>query len=269
MKKIIDSLGSYSYSKGRDFSLVFEDLLDWLIATFDVENVIGHKLDYSAIFEERKEDNPVFFEVLIRWAQMTEAGVNNKGSFDFFGTMYEEVVKGKFKSSAMGQFFTPLPLCKMMGEMVLNAHDVTINDCACGSGRTLLGHWAVTDKTKFHYYVGEDLDPVCVKMCTLNFMMNGMMGLVVHHDALAQDFLGAYEVNEIKWPFPNPACSIRKLNEAQYQSRIQWLVARAKGKSIKQTCEFVMQHNVPEDEEPSAPVPLVPRQLSLFNLDEL
>jgi len=95
------------------------------------------------------------------------------------------------------------------------------------------------------------------------------MGMVVHHDALAQDFLGAYEVNEIKWPFPNPACSIRKLSEAQYQSRIQWLVARAKGKSIKQKCEFVMPPPVPEDEEPSAPTPRVPKQLSLFNLDEL
>lgn len=229
MKKIIDSLGSYSYSKGRDFSLVFEDLLDWLIATFDVANVIGHKLDYSAIFEERKEDNPVFFEVLIRWAQMTEEGVNKEGSFDFFGTMYEEVVKGKFKSSAMGQFFTPLPLCSVIAKLVVNTHEVTFNDSACGSGRTLLGHWANADKTKFHYYVGEDLDPVCVKMCTLNFMMNGMIGMVVHHDALAQDFLGAYEVNETKWPFPNPACSIRKLSEDQYQSRIQWLRARAKG----------------------------------------
>ena len=44
---------------------------------------------------------------------------------------------------------------------------------------------------------------------------------------------------------------------------------RAKGKSIKQKCEFVMPPPVPEDEEPSAPTPRVPKQLSLFNLDEL
>lgn len=80
-----------------------------------------------------------------------------------------------------------------------------------------------SDKTKFYYYYAEDLDPICVKMCALNFMIHGMLGQVVHHDALKQDFLGAYEVNEIKWPIPTPCCSIRKISEEEYWNRRDWL----------------------------------------------
>lgn len=224
MKQAIDKLGAYACKIGKDFSIAFEEMLDFFIETFDIGRVMRHECNYSALLAERKQDNPDMFELLVMWLELTTQGIKKNGAYDFFGTMYEEVVKGKFKSSSMGQFFTPLNLCQVMAELIYSPEMQTVNDCSCGSGRTLLAHFMKSDKTKFYYYYAEDLDPICVKMCALNFMIHGMLGQVVHHDTLKQDFLGAYEVNEIKWPIPTPCCSIRKISEEEYWNRRDWLV---------------------------------------------
>lgn len=54
-----------------------------------------------------------------------------------------------------------------------------------------------------------DLDPVSVKMCTLNMTINGMTGIVTHANSLTGKVFGCYVVNEVKYPLPCPACSIR------------------------------------------------------------
>lgn len=216
MKKATNILGAYAHKTGKDISIVYEEMLDFFIETFDVNRVIRYRFDYHALLYERKSDNPEMFELLIRWIKLATEGIKNNGVFDFFGTLYEEVVKGKFKSSAMGQYFTPMGLCQVMGELLYSQELKIINDSACGSGRTLLAHFMKSDKTKLYYYYAEDLDPICVKMCTLNFMIHGMVGLVVHHDGLKQDFLGGYKVNEVKYPFPSPYCCIRKITEEEY-----------------------------------------------------
>lgn len=211
MKQTIKVLGEYAYKKGIDFGQCFNDMLDFFIGTFDMQRVLRYKCDYAQLFNDREQENPVLFSLLIRWIKTTNEGIAKDGAFDFFGTLYEEAVKSKFKASGMGQFFTPISLCQAMSEIISDDTCKTVNDCACGSGRTLLAYFAKSDKTKFIYYQGEDLDPICVKMCTLNFMIHGMLGRVIHHDALMQDFLGGYEVNEIRWPVPNNMCCIRQL----------------------------------------------------------
>lgn len=250
MKRAINKLGAYALRTGKDFSIVFEEMLDFFIETFDTDRVMRHKCDYPALLAGRRQDNPEMFELLALWLELTTHGINMSGAYDFFGTMYEEVVKGKFKSSAMGQFFTPLSLCQLMAEITYSPEMRTVNDCACGSGRLLLAHFMKSDKSKWYYYYAEDLDPVCVKMCALNFMIHGMLGQVVHHDALMQDFLGAYEVNEIKWPFPTPCCSIRKITEAEYWNRRDWLAKHNR----KPLAEPIVADTKPEN-----------ANLSLFN----
>lgn len=257
MKLAIDKLGAYAYKTGKDLSVAFEEMLDFFIETFDIDRVMRHKCNYPALLAERKQDNPEMFELLVRWFKLATQGINKDGAYDFFGTMYEEAVKGKFKSSAMGQFFTPQELCQVMAELTYSPEMKTVNDCACGSGRTLLAHFMKSDKTKFYYYYAEDLDPICVKICALNFMIHGMLGQVVHHDALMQDFLGAYEVNEIKWPIPTPCCSIRKISEEEYWHRRNELAVRSKAKQ---------QVEPAQEDDAIKPVeqPAV-KQMNLFN----
>lgn len=222
MKKSIDKLGAYAYKIGKDFSIVFEEMLDFFIETFDIDRVMRHKCNFPVLLAERKQDNPDMFELLVRWLELATQGINKNGAYDFFGTMYEEVVKGKFKSSAMGQFFTPLALCGLMAEVTYSPEGRTVCDCACGSGRTLLAHFSQSDKTKLYYYYGGDLDPVCVKMCTLNFMIHGMFGIVERRNALTREFFNGYIVNELCYPIPLPCPSIRKADEDECRKNLEY-----------------------------------------------
>ena len=208
MKKIVDKLGAYAQSKHKDISIVFEEMLDFFIETFDLERILKHKCDYSTLFAERKKENETLFELMIAWLTLSVTEIEKEGEYDFFGLVYEEVVKGKFKSAAMGQFFTPMPLCKAMADVIPSEGEI-VEDSACGSGRTLLAHHAHCDRTKFYWYRAADLDPLSVKMCALNMMINGMIGVVRHCDSLTDEVFHEYYINEIKYPIPNPACCIR------------------------------------------------------------
>lgn len=216
--KALDILGKYAHSNGMDFAQAFSEMLDFFIETFDAGKAKAAGYDYSSLLKEREESNHQLFDLLISWIQETTQGIREEGAYDFFGTMYEEAVKGKFKSAVMGQFFTPLSICRAMAETINNPKALIVNDSACGSGRTLLAYFA--EYGKGHYYYGEDLDPICVKMCTLNMMIHGMPGEVIHHDALEQNFITGYEVNELMWPMATPFPTIRKISEQEWRRNL-------------------------------------------------
>lgn len=99
---------------------------------------------------------------------------------------YYQALASNHKKSGFGQFFTPKALCDVMAMFVVDADEFgkTVNDCAAGSGRTLL---AANKIAKGHYYYAEDLDHVCVKMCCINLAMHGMRGEVRHMNSLTQE----------------------------------------------------------------------------------
>ena len=78
-----------------------------------------------------------------------------------------------------------MSLCDLMTDIVYREDDKrkVISDPTCGSGRTLLSFNA---KNKGCYYVAEDLDKTCAMMTVVNFLIHGMTGEVIHHDALQQ-----------------------------------------------------------------------------------
>lgn len=138
-------------------------------------------------------------------------------AFDF----YEESVKSKGKASALGQFYTPMPLCDLMAEInYQGGNEVTmIHDSAVGSGRTLLGYANVLNKKKspeVAYYIANDIDEQSVKMCTLNFAINGMLGRVLCADGLLLHYYWGYEVNEVRYPMHTDMVAVRRLPAAQH-----------------------------------------------------
>lgn len=231
--KALDILGKYAHRNGMDFAQAFSEMLDFFIETFDTDKAKAAKYDYTSLLRERKACNQPLFELLISWIQETMQGIREEGACDFFGTMYEEAVKGKFKSAVMGQFFTPLSICRAMAETTNDPKALIVNDSACGSGRTLLAYFA--EYGKGHYYYGEDLDPICVKMCALNMMIHGMPGEVIHHDALEQSFITGYEVNELMWPMATPFATIRKINEQEWRCNLARWHRYSKRAVAKQT----------------------------------
>lgn len=185
-------------------------LLDYLIGTFEMENLKKFEFDYSAVFVDAKQRNEDMFSLLADWfVQVTEEMEGGQGFLDWFGAVYEEMFKGKSKASALGQFYTPESICQMMARIV-KPDGGSCNDCACGSGRTLLAAFAENDKTKFQWYEAGDIDYTSCKMCALNFMIHGMIGEVKRQDALMQDTPSViYHINEVRYPFPTNMYSIR------------------------------------------------------------
>ena len=101
---------------------------------------------------------------------------------DPLGEYYEEL-SSNYKKSNFGQFFTPKALCDIMAQITVKEKDFgnTVNDCAAGSGRTLL---AANQICKGNIYIAQDLDHVCVKMCAINMAMHGLKGKVYHMNTL-------------------------------------------------------------------------------------
>ena len=210
MKRAIKILQSYAHSEGREMQSVFDDMLDFFLTTFEPAYFLKFKGNVPELLYWRKEQNPILFEILVLWMASAAEAIDRTGVSDFFGEFYESMFLGKTKASAMGQFFTPMPLCQVMASLLQSHGEIIVNEPACGSGRNVLAHWQHADKSKFVEYRCEDLDPTSAKMCALNMMINGMYGTVVCHDALdPTSFHFGYVINEIRYPLPSPFYSIR------------------------------------------------------------
>lgn len=91
-----------------------------------------------------------------------------------------------------GQFFTPESISLLMSEIIMDdkIHDgMTINDPACGTGRTLLmalKHLRESKHVEPKLYA-NDLSMTCAKMTLLNFCINSVDGAVTCGDALKMD----------------------------------------------------------------------------------
>lgn len=217
MKNTIKLLQTYAHSGGRDMQSVFVEMLDFFIATFSPDEFVKYKGDMSALFAYRRESNSTMFEAMEHWLRSAEDNISSSGVSDFFGELYESMFLGRSKASAMGQFFTPMPLCQAMSSLLQSPDARVIGEPSCGSGRNVLSHWQSADKGKLIIYRCEDLDPTSVKMCTLNMMINGMYGTVICHNSLdPSSFHFGYAVNEIRYPFPSPFYSIRSITREEY-----------------------------------------------------
>jgi hypothetical protein len=127
---------------------------------------------------------------------------------DGLGAVYETF---GHPSDALGQHFTPTPVCEAMTAMLLTvesddedededadadaaeqeadassddgglADRELIGDPACGSGRMLL---AMGRKKPDAFYVGQDKDLLCAKMAALNLCFFNLDGYAVHGDSL-------------------------------------------------------------------------------------
>lgn len=256
--ELVKRLSDYAYKNGRDFNDAFNEMLDYFISAFDVKELAKHDYDYGSLFVAKREENPVLFLCLVDWITTMEEKIPLSVAYDFFGTMYEEFVKSRGKASSMGQFFTPQSISDLCAKITSEPDARTISDAACGSGRLLIAAWKVCDKSKFHYFVGEDIDPQSVKMCALNMMMNGMIGQVICHDSLTEPVTCrfGYEVNEVRYPVPTQGYSIRLLNQADYdRKRIKRMLDRKLSEPIEVAA--------PPKQEPE--IAKQPFQMNLFN----
>lgn len=97
----------------------------------------------------------------------------------------------------LGQFFTPQPLCDMMGQMSgFNQlkDGQSVLDPACGSGRMLLAAARLNRNVRLY---GADLDSLCCKMALANLLLNSLTGEIAHMDSLTNKFFESYQTGTV------------------------------------------------------------------------
>lgn len=189
-------------------SSVLSDMLDVFICAFSR----GQKEErYFELFDKYgKKTIEHFSELLACVVMELEAGN------DILGEVYMEMAS-RTKSKALGQFFTPMPVCDFMAQ-ALNCDELgfgkSICDPACGSGRTLLAatrKWSDFKKLSNTVYAC-DLDHICLKMCVVNCFLNGLMGTYIHGNSLSLESYNVYVI----YPDENTCCpSLRFLEPAE------------------------------------------------------
>lgn len=216
-KEVGDSLLSFASRNGIEPVQVFNDFL-----RYSCDMMEWKKIDESGGIVERmkqyEEKNNFFFKCFTAVCGLTYEENKRGYSPDAFGSVYEQSFKSSAKASRMGQFFTPMSVCRLMSELTLTKHEpthevVAYNDCACGSGRTLLTAWEKCDKYEKNYFVAQDIDPTSVMMCALNMMLNGMVGIVECQDTLSMEWKHGYIVNACKVPYANNMACLERYDD--------------------------------------------------------
>lgn len=211
MKEVVSLIEKVVTEKKIDRHQGLNAVLDFLIDIFDIKHWKEPDGWFKAVTKAEQEE-PHLYRIMMIWMDKVATAMENGSWLDFFGGIYEEMYQSKGKASTLGQFFTPPNLCDLLAK-VSTPIEGNINDCACGSGRTLLAGASAAGFTRDNYYIGEDLDIVSVKMCALNLMIHGLKGKVVQHDTLKNPILFDYgfRINDIRYPIPTPFYSLTRI----------------------------------------------------------
>ena len=211
MKEVVKLIETHVNERKIDRHQGLNVLLDFLVDLFDCSHYEKNGFLDNCKIQAQKE--PYLYKVAMIWMGKVSQAMENGTWIDFFGGIYEEMYQSNRKASTLGQFFTPPPVCDMMGALSIPVHG-RINDSACGSGRTLLAAAAESGFDRNNIYVGEDVDIASVKMCALNLMIHGCRGEVLQHDSILEtetyDF--GFRINDIRYPFPSPFYSLTRIS---------------------------------------------------------
>lgn len=181
----------------HETSRVFTDWLDmalnaYLSLTDNMGPGIFSKLATNSLtgkYEER------YLEIAGRYSK----GEPGKRSIDYMNNAWVLLVKkteevqedvlgeiymDRITFGESGQFFTPSALCELMAQIVMGddaPENPSINDCACGSGGTLI---KAGMKSPGSILYGQDVDRRCCMMTVLNMYLFDFNSEITQGDTL-------------------------------------------------------------------------------------
>lgn len=186
----------------HDAARVFDDFLTLVVCCLARQTQEPWYLDTIRKYD--KDEINIFPKLLGSLFIIYDKEISSNSWADPLGSFYEAVA-GNYKKSGFGQFFTPPAVCNLMAQLVTTKGDFgnTINEPTCGSGRIILASHAVC---KGNYFVAQDLDHMCVKMCAINMAFHGVKGEVHHCDTLKGEtpwnsYVINYDYHKTKTPF--------------------------------------------------------------------
>ena len=152
---------------------------------------------YLSVAKKYSKEEGVLFPKMLSYVVMAlELNPNQ----DFLGSIFMALGLGNKNS---GQFFTPYHICELMAEITMDGIAervkkdgyVSINDCCCGAGATLIAASNVArrklykENLNFQNHiciVGQDIDQMVGLMCYIQISLLGMAGYVKIGNALTE-----------------------------------------------------------------------------------
>ena len=120
---------------------------------------------------------------------------------DYLGELYMVLELGNQQA---GQFFTPYDVCRAMAALTWGDQEerirrqgwISVNDCACGAGATLLAFANECRRHGINYqtsvlFVAQDVDAIVAAMCYIQLSLLGCAGYVVVGNTLTSPSLSA------------------------------------------------------------------------------
>lgn len=152
--------------------------------------------DYLAIQSKYNKDE---MSIILNLFSLTIMALENDPWQDFLGKLYMSLDLGNHWK---GQFFTPYDITKMMAKITIRDLEqrisekgfVSINDCACGAGATLIAAaeeaYMQLHGTEYNWqnhivFYAQDIDPITAKMCYIQLSLLGCAGVVKIGDSLS------------------------------------------------------------------------------------
>ena len=182
---------------------VWQDMV-WMVATA-ISNAVDKRYfdqreaNYMRIVQKYSEDEirvfPDFFTHIV-------LGMEENPDCDFLGELYMDLELG---NKHAGQFFTPYSVCQLMAECSIDdvylkkqlEKDgwISVNDCACGAGATLVAAANHFRKIGINYqmqalFVAQDVDATVALMCYIQLSLLGCAGYVVIGNTLTEPQVG-------------------------------------------------------------------------------
>lgn len=177
----------------------------WMIAcsisnSVDKRHFDQREVRYMQIVQkyEKKELDafPDFFAHIV-------LGMEDTPDRDFLGELYMGL---KLGNNYAGQFFTPYHACEVMAratiddallkDYIMRRRYVSINDCACGAGATLIAAANYLRAAGINYqrqalFVAQDIDATVALMCYIQLSLLGCAGYVKIGNTLTEPMTGS------------------------------------------------------------------------------
>jgi type I restriction enzyme M protein len=191
LKEFAEILDKIAY-RHSSYNEVFSDFLDFTIACF---LTTGDKELANRLQKKYGAEYKLFKELLQAYMSCQYGCIHSDTDwYDTLGIIYE-IIASRWKSSAMGQFFTPpsiVDLMVMLEQTHTTGQKQKVLDPCCGSGRMLIASHA---KAPGNFQFGADIDPICAKMSAINMLVHGCVGEISCMDSIAYEWRFGYKIN--------------------------------------------------------------------------
>jgi len=192
-KEIINYLEKIT-SRGYSHYQVFDDWLDLMITALmtDDKNYLEVMGRYKNDGEYGKREADYFKEAFHKLQEVM--AITND---EFLGEIYQ---LWNIQNKHTGQFFTPKAIAKMVNE-INGVGKGRILDPACGAGIMLIEGAKLLSRDDLYesFFVGQDIDSTCVKMCALNMCFFNLNGYAIQGDSLAMQYNYGYRTTRSPW----------------------------------------------------------------------